>query len=257
MKSSIPTALAWLLLTIPLLSQAAPQTAVTLPLLPVRVLAGTDPSIVDNLVNVRLVKGQGPAALQLDIAHKRILDSTGQLVVEFVASNPLALQGTVDKWRYVRSLQALSSSHPQDIHVDPQSLPPEQLTPPLPRIYNRGTVTYVVTNVPPQRQVVIFNLDAIGEFQLLHVRESAQDASDTVKIEAVVKPLFGVEHVVAVSAVDPPQMHAFIGWLQETARADGMVDTRGAILQQIASLKDVRVGLVTVYTCESAVNCKR
>jgi hypothetical protein len=62
---------------------------------------------------------------------------------------------------------------------------------------------------------------------------------------------------VAVSAVDPEQMHALIGWLLKAARAHGMVDTGGAILQQIAALRDVRVGLVTVYTCESASNCAR
>jgi hypothetical protein len=256
-KSSIPTALAWLLLTIPHLSAAAADIAVTLPVLTVRILPGTDPSVVDNLVNVRLVKGQGPATLQLDFVHKRVLDAAGQLVVEILDRNPLALQGTVDKWRYVRSLQGLAAAHPQEIHVDPTSLPAEQLTPPLPRIYNGGTVTYVVTRVPAPRQVVVFNLDAIGDIQLLYARESSQNATDTVSIGAVVRPLFGVEHMVAVSAVDPEHIRALIGWLTETDRAEGMVDTRGAILQQIAALKDVRVGLVTVFTCESASNCRR
>jgi hypothetical protein len=259
MKSSITAALAWLLMTAPgVPAQAASDSPATLQVLPVRLLPGSETSVLDNLVNVHLVKGQGQAALQLDIAHKRILDSQGLLVVEYDAHNPLALQGTVDKWRYVRALQVLSAAHPQDIHVDPASMPAEQLTPPLPRIYNHGTVTYVVTKVPAPRQVVVFNLDAIGDIQLLFFPGCCGPGeSDTVSIPAEVRPLFGEEHVVAVSASDPQQMRALISWLYETHLAEGMIDTRGAILQQIAALKDVRVGLVAVYTCESASNCKR
>jgi hypothetical protein len=257
MKGSIPAALAWLFLTAPLVPALSAPDKVTLPVLPVRVLSGADTSVIDNLVNVRFVKGQAEAVLQLDIAHQRVLDSNGQLVVEYNASNPLALQGTVDKWRYVRSLQLLASAHPQEIHIDPDSLPPEQRVPSPPRIYNGDGVTYVVTQVPAQRQVVVFDLDATGNIELLYVREDARYATDTVAISAVIQPLFGVEHIVAVSAIDPQPMHSFIVWLAETARVNGMIDTRGAILEQLAVLKDLRVGLVTEYTCASAANCRR
>jgi hypothetical protein len=223
----------------------------------VRLLPGTEPSVLDNLIRVRLVKGPGPVILQLDLAHKRILDAQGQTVVEADGHNPISLQGTVDKWRYVQSLARIAAAHPQDIHIDPRSLPPEQLTPPLPRIYNKGSVTYVVTNVPALRQVVVFNLDATGGIQLLAARDSAQVADDRVLIQAHVEPLFGVEHVVAVSAIDPARMQQFIAGLEETAAANGMIDTQGVILEQIAALKDVRVGMAIVYTCESAAHCKR
>ena len=255
---NIPALLASLLLAFPLLPQmAAADPAPRLPPLSLRLLPGTEPSVLENLIHVRLVKGAGQVTLQLDLAHKRILDGQGQIVVESDGTNPISLQGTVDKWRYVQSLASLAAAHPQDIHIDPRSMPQEQLTPPLPRIYNNGEVTYVVTNVPAQRQVAVFNLDANGGIQLLAARNSAQVSDDKVLIYAIVQPLFGVEHVVAVSAIDPARMQQFIAWLQETASADGMIDTQGAILEQIAALKDVRVGMATVYTCESAAHCKR
>lgn len=245
-----------LALALPLQAVAADPPA-KLSALPVRLLPGTDASVLDNLTNVRLVKGSGPVTLQLDLAHKRILDAKGQTVVESDGHNPISLQGTVDKWRYVQSLASLAAAHPQDIHIDPRSIPPEQLTPPLPRIYNNGNVTYVVSNVPAQRQVAVFNLDANGGIQLLAARDSAQVPDDTVVITATIEPLFGVEHVVAVSAIDPARMKQLIAWLDETNSAEGMIDTHGAILEQIAALKDVRVGMATVYTCESAAHCKR
>lgn len=253
-----PALIGSILLTLPALPQvAAADPAAKMPPLTVRLLPGTEASVLENLTNVRLAKGAGPVTLQLDLAHKRILDAQGQTVVLADGHNPISLQGTVDKWRYVQALTRLAAAHPQDIHIDPHSVAPDQLTPPLPRIYNNGHVTYVVTNVAAPRQLVVFNLDANGGIQRLASTDSPKDSGDRVLINATVQPLFGVEHVVAVSAVDPARMQQFNAWLEETASAEGMLDTQGAILEQIAALKDVRVGMAIVYTCESASHCAR
>lgn len=228
-----------------------------MPPLPVRLLAGTEVEVLQNLVNVRPVKGDGPVVLQLDLAHKRILDSQGRLVVESNGRNVIALQGTLDKWRYIGALRQLAASHPQEIHIDPLSIAAEQLAAPLPRLYSGHSVVYVVTGIPASRQVAVFNLDATGGIQLLYIQEGDSGKGDAVAIDAIVKPPFGVEHMIALSARDPARMHAVIGWLKETDDARGMLDTQGALLEQITALKDVRVGMVEVYTCQSAVQCRR
>jgi hypothetical protein len=258
MTSSITTSRAWLLLTFLLLPPLSPAaTGVPpLPTLTVRVLPGTDPSVINDLANVRPVTG--PAALQLDLAHKRILDAAGQIVVESDGSNPIHLQGTVDKWRYVQSLGVIAASHPLVMHIDFGNRPLR--TPPSPpSFYNNELLSFVVTHVTAESQLVVFNLSSIGTIQLLHVREgkSGEDSGETVSVPAIVKSPFGVDHVVAVAATDPQRMHALIVWIAETARAHGMLDTEGAFLQQLMALRNVRVGVLVTYSCASAANCKR
>jgi hypothetical protein len=38
-------------------------------------------------------------------------------------------------------------------------------------------------------------------------------------------------------------------WLYETASARGMLDSEGSILEQISTLRDLRVGFLSLYTC--------
>jgi hypothetical protein len=227
-----------------------------MPPLTVRVLPGNDPSILNDLANVRPVKG--PAALQLDLAHRRILDEAGQIVVESDGSNPIHLQGTVDKWRYVQSLGAIAASHPLGMRIDFGNRPLR--TPPSPpSFYNNELLSFVVADVKAGSQLVVFNLSSIGTIQLLYVREGkpGEDSGATVSVPAIVKSPFGVDHVVAVSASDPERMHALIVWIAETARAHGMLDTQGEFLQQLMALRNVRVGMLVTYSCASAANCKR
>jgi hypothetical protein len=254
MTSSITTSRAWLLLTFLLLPQLAPaDTGVPpLPTLTVRVLPGTDPSITNDLANVRPVTG--PAALQLDLAYKRILDAAGQIVVESDGSNLIQLQQIVDKWRYVQSLGAIAASHPLRMRIDFGSLP-LRAPPSPPKFYNNEVVSFVVTDAKAGSQLVMFNLSPIGTIQLLYVREGkpGEDSDATASVRCFVRSPFGVEHVVAVSATDPERMHALI----ETVRAHGMLDTQGEFLQQLMALRNVRVGMLVTYTCASAANCKR
>jgi hypothetical protein len=242
-------------LLLPQASPAAPSQ-VRLPPISVRVLPGTDPSILDDLENVRPVKGAGPAALQLDLAHKQVLNASGAVVVEAAGSNPMYLQGIVDKWRYIESLTALADAHPQEMHlvfVGPREAPhrPEI-------VYSSDDVVFVVSHVSPQRQLLVFNISPVGTIQTLYVRDQPDGSpGDTVNIEANASAPFGADHVIAVSAADPVHMRNLIGWMQEAAQARGMIDTRGAILDQITGLKDVRVGVVFTYTCLSAAKCAR
>jgi len=255
MKTKLTTflglALAFCLLLPPPALTASPSQ-VRLPTISVRVLPGTDPSILDDLENVRPVKGAGPATLQFDLAHKRILNASGAVVVEAAGRNVMYLQGTVDTWRYIESLRALASTHPQEMHVVFESTPhaPEL-------VYASETVTFVVTHVAPGRQLLVFNISPIGTIQTLYVPQADDVRDDTVSIPAVASAPFGADHVIAVSAADPVHMRSLIGWMQEAAEARGMIDTRGAILDQITALKDVRVGVIFTYTCLSAAKCAR
>lgn len=255
MSSRITSISAGLFLVGLLLSQPAlTAPAMRLPPLTLKVLPGTDPSVLNDLVNIRPVKGGAPAQLQLDLAHGRILDTQGRILVETDGRNPIHLQGTVDKWRYVGAFAALAAAHPQEIHFDWGLIPKAQQAPPMPWLYQGESLTVMVT-VAPSRQVAVFNLASIGILRLLYAREGGGDG--TVVIPAHANSPFGVDHVIAVSAVDPEGMHRFIGWLAETARARGMVDSAGAVLQQITTLHDVRVGMQVLYTCLSPAECKR
>jgi len=257
--SSITPLRAWLflsLLLLPLLAPAAPGVP-SLPTLTVRVLEGTDASVLDDLVNVRPVKGQGPAMLQFDLAHKRVLNGAGQIVADSDAKNPINLQGTVDKWRYVQPLGALAQAHPQEMHLEFSG--PLRQPPSPPAFYKAEAVHFVITNVTPGRQLAVFDLSPIGTLALLYPSEdpSGEAPSETMVVEGNVTSPFGVDHVVAVSAADPAGMRALITWLAETARANGMLDTKGAFLDQVMALHNVRVGMLATFTCLSAANCKR
>lgn len=260
MTSSITASRTWLFLALllPLLSQAAAPAAPPLPTLAVRVLDGTDASVLDDLVNVHPVKGQGPVMLQFDVAHKRILSGAGQVVAETDAKNPIKLQGTVDKWRYVQPLTALAAAHPQPMHIEFEG--PLRVPPSPPAFYNREDVGFEVTNLTPGRQLVVFNLSPIGTLQLLYPGERElpnESPSATVLVPATVRSPFGVDHVIAVSAADPAGMRALITRLAETAQADGMLDSQGAFLDELMALHDLRVGIVATFSCQSAANCKR
>jgi hypothetical protein len=255
MRSTITTSLLLLSLLVPQLLQAA--TAPPLPTLSVRVLPGTDPSVLDDLVNVRPAKGQSTAMLQLDLANKRILNAAGQIVVESDGRNPIHLQGTIDKWRYVGALGAIAATHPQEMHID--SGGPLRTPPAPPAFYNNEDVYFVVTHVTSGRQLLVFNLSSIGTLELLHAREglTGEDTGETVVVPAIVRAPFGVDHVVAVSADDPQRMHALIAWVAETARAHGMLDTKGDFLEQLMALRNMRMGVLVTFSCLSAASCKR
>jgi hypothetical protein len=106
---------------------------------------------------------------------------------------------------------------------------------------------------------VVFALSSIGTLELLHVREGlpGEETGETVIVPAVVRPPFGVDHVLAVSAEDPPRMHALIAWIAETARVHGMLDSKGEFLEQLMALHNLRMGLLVSYSCQSAADCKR
>jgi hypothetical protein len=228
-------------------------TATTLPTLPVRVLPGTDPSILNDLENIRPVKGTAPAVLQFDLAHKRILDASGQVVVEAAGSNPIYLQATVDKWRYLESLTALAAAHPQPMRVDFGRNSRSQLL-----AYAGEEAIFIINNVTTQRELVVFNISPIGTIQTLYVKDKAGPTpGDTVYFDAVASAPFGSDNVIAISAADPARMHDLIAWMQETANAKGMLDTRGAFLDQVTALKDVRVSVILIYTCLSPSKCAR
>jgi hypothetical protein len=229
-------------------------TAPHLSTLSVRLLPGTDPAVLRDLVNVRPAKADGPATLQLDLAHKRILNAAGQIVVESDGRNPIHLQGTIDKWRYVEVLRVISAAHPLDMHIDFGGRPLR--TPPSPpAFYKDDRLNFVVTHLTAGRQLVVFNLSSIGTLDLLDVQGGLP--VETVSVPAIVEAPFGVDHVVAISADDPPRMRALIAWIAETARAQGMLDTQGGFLEQLMALRGLQVGLLVTYSCASATDCRR
>jgi hypothetical protein len=234
---------------------AAP--AVRLPPIAVRVLPGTDASVLGNLVNVIPVKGQAPAVLQLDLAHKRILDGKGQTVVELTTGSPISLQGAVDKWRYAAAFARLAAAHPQELHIDWGHLGARAGQTPF--LYDRENVAVVMTNVTAGRQLLLFAFDATGTLGLLYITGSDAGVvnGSTVAVGIVAMAPFGVDHIVAVSASEPQRLPQLAAWVAESARARGMLDTEGSILEQIMALRDVRVGVLSLYTCRSSASCGR
>jgi hypothetical protein len=245
--------LAWLLLPQPLPAATSPA----LPPITVKVLPGTDASIFENLVNIRPV-AKGPATLQFDLAHQHILDAQGQVVVDVARNNPISLQGTVDKWRYAAAFSALSATHPQPMRTDWGKLGPRPG--PQPHLYDGEDVDFVMSGVPASRQMVVFSFDASATLSLLYapgMDDTSERSGDTLIVSAIASAPFGVDHIIAISAADPDHIQALAVWIAESARAHGMLDTQGSIFQQIAALRDVRVGVLSVYTCKSASNCNR
>lgn len=237
-----------------LAASAAPVVA--LPALIVRLLPGTDPSILHDLERVRLAKGPEPVTLQLDLAHKRVLDASGQIVAGPDSVRTLYLQSVVDKWRYVASLGALAHAHPQELRSEwgYQAGTPHA----APRPWVAGTkATFLVPHVPPQRQLLLFGIGPSGDIYYLRTGnvESAGVPSDTMFTWATAVPPFGAEHIVAVTTTDPQGISELRTWIAENSAAHGVIDTQGEVLRQIQALKDVRIGLLASYTCQTAPEC--
>jgi hypothetical protein len=253
MSIRLPALLAWLALACvpPALPAAAP---VTLPVITVRILPGTDPSILQDLVHVRPARGAEPVTLQLDLAHQHVLDAAGRPVAGPDVARAAYLQSIADKWRYIAALGVLASAHPQELRSDwgvdvrtPQAAA---------RPWVAGTeASFVVPHLGPQRQLLIFGIGPSGHVYLLL---DSRGAAEGLAVARAVPPL-GAEHIVAVSAADPQGMHELGLWLAESneGRGPGLLDTQGEILKQIVALKEVRVGVVTAYSCRSPAECAR
>jgi len=237
-------------------SAAAAGPVVPLRPLIVRLLPGTDPSILRDLERVRLAKGAEPVTLQLDMAHKRVLNATGQIVAGPDSVRALYLQSVVDKWRYVASLGVLARAHPQELHSEWAY---EAGRPHVaPRPWVAGTdASFLVPHVPPQRQLLVFGIGPSGDIYYLGAGylESVGLPSDTMFTRATAVPPFGAEHIVAVTAADPQGIDELRTWLAENSASHGVIDTQGEVLRQIEALKDVRIGLLASYTCLSAPEC--
>lgn len=225
---------------------------VALPPLIVRLLPGTDPAILQDLEHVRQGKGAEPVTLQLDLAHRRVLNATGQIVAGPDSVRTIYLQSVVDKWRYAAALSALARAHPQELHSEWGY---EAHTP---RPWVAGTeATFVVPHVPAGRQLLIFGIGPSGDIYYLQADplESAGVPSDTMATWATAVPPFGAEHIVAVTAADPKGIKELSTYLAENSAGHGVIDTQGEVLRQIQALKDMRIGLLASYTCRSAPEC--
>jgi hypothetical protein len=245
----------WLALAGPPQAWAAAPPA--LPEVPVRVLPGTEPSIIQELEHVRLARGREPVTLQLDLGHQRVLNGAGRIVAGPDATRTVYLQSVVDKWRYVAALAALARAHPQELRSDwgddgtPQAAP-------LPWVAGTSA-TFIIPHVMPPRQLLLFGIGPRGDIYFLRTRtvETGGSAGDTMMTSATAIPPYGAEHLVAVTAADPAGMRALGTWLAETADSRGPVDTQGEILRQLAALRDVRIGLLASYTCRTAAECAK
>lgn len=259
MRNGLPVCLAWwALMAWACLPQSAlaATTPVALPPLTVRVLPGTDPAILHDLEHVRMPKGAEPVALQLDLAHKRILDGAGRVVAGPDTAPTPYLQSIVDKWRYVASLRDLATAHPQELLSDWAERPQGQ--PPLPWV-GGTSASFWVPHVTPPRQLLVFGIGPIGDLCSLGARAAppVPGAADTMVIQARAVPPFGTEHIVVVTAADPQHVGELRAWLEESGPCHGLVDTAGELLKQIAALKDVRVGVVASHSCRAAADCPK
>lgn len=252
MRIGFAASLACLLLAGPPLL-AAP--VVNLPPLTVRLLPGTDPGVLRELLHVRPVKGSQPAVLQIDMAHKRVLNGAGRVVAGPDAVRPLYLQSVVDKWRYVACLEILARAHPQAIYSEWGEA--SGSTRQAPRAWVGGTdAFFMIPDVSPSRQLLVFGIGPSGDINLLGTRRmSGEGSGDTRIVQAGAIPPFGAEHLVAVTAADPEGMRGLEVWLAETTNGHGQIDTQGEILKQIMALKEVRIGLLASYSCRTAPEC--
>jgi hypothetical protein len=253
MRNHLWASLAWLALGwLPHTAASAPPS--TLPVIPVRVLTGTDPSILRDLIYVRAARGAEPVTLQLDLAHRRVLDGGGRVVAGPDAVRPEYLQSVVDKWRYVAALGAIARAHPQELRVgwDEGGSTPQA---PLPWIAGTQTI-FVVRHLTPARSLVMFGVGPNGHLYLLR---TGKIPPDTEFAPARAVPPLGAEHIVAVTAADPQGVHELSVWLGEgnEGGGPGLIDTQGEILKQIASLRDVRVGIVVLYSCTALAECAK
>jgi hypothetical protein len=239
---------------VPQVLPAAPPP-VTLPGLTVRLLPGTDPSILQDLEHVRLARGAEPVALQVDLGHQRVLDGAGHVVAGPDAVHSIYLQSVVDKWRYIAALRALARAHPQALHSDwgddgtPQAHPRPWIS------YTEAL--FVISPLGPARQLLVFGMGPNGHLNLLAPEpEDGPDGSKLVIAEA--RPPLGAEHIIAVTAADPQGIRALITWFAEgNVGGPALIDTQGEILKQIAALKDVRVGVVGAYSCRMPAECAK
>jgi hypothetical protein len=221
---------------------AAAPPPVTLPVLVVRVLPGTDPQILHDLLFVRPARGTEPVSLQIDLARHRVLDGAGRVVAGRGAARPADLQSVVDKWRYVAAFNALARAHPQEVRSD------------------ASADTFVVLHVTEPRQLLVFSLGPSGHIYLLRTQKLSSDpaAGDAQVALSSSRPPFGAEHIVAVTAADPQGMQQLGRWLREIGEGGGpgLIDTQGELLKQIAALKDMRIGFVASNSCgQEAPEC--
>lgn len=254
MRSGLPPLFAWLALAgLPQALPAAPPAS--LPTLAVRVLPGTDSAIVRDLEHVRLVKGTEPATLQLDLAHRRVLNGAGRIVAGADAVRPLYLQSVIDKWRYAAFLDALARAHPQEVRSQWGEKAGALQTAPRPWVAGT-TATFVVLHVMPSRDLLFFGIGPSGDIYLLNTQVVSSDAEGQTRVAtATAIPPFGAEHLVAITARDPRRLHELEAWLAEATEGRGQVDTQGEVLKQILALKDLWVGLLASYTCRTAAEC--
>jgi hypothetical protein len=253
MRNHLWASLAWLALgCLPHTAASGPPS--TLPVIPVRVLTGTDPSILQDLVYVRRARGAEPVTLQLDLAHRRVLDGGGRVVAGPDGVRPAYLQSVVDKWRYVIALGAIARAHPQELRAGWED---GGSAPQAPQPWIAGTeAIFVVRHLAPERSLVMFGVGPNGHLYLLHTGKIPPDMEF---VSPIAVPPLGAEHIVAVTAADPQGIHELAVWLGEgnEGGGPGLIDTQGEILKQIASLRDVRVGIVTAYSCTALAECAK
>jgi hypothetical protein len=242
----------------------AAAARVTLPTIAVRVLAGTDPAVLHDLLHVRAPRNAEPVTLQIDLAHQRVLNGAGRIVAGADSVRPPYLQSVVDKWRYAASLAALAKAHPLELRSDWGEQDRTVGAAPLPWV--GGTeATFVVPHVMPERPLLMFGIGPRGDIYFLGQYGLTRDPAEPVDrlpsnglsaTATAIRP-FGAEHIVAVTAADPRGMYQLFAWLVENSASHGVVDTQGEVLLTIEALKDVRIGLLASYTCSSAPECAR
>jgi hypothetical protein len=237
----------------PLLDAKASSAAAvdaSLPAIAVHLLPGTEPALLEHLAGVKPVDSTALAMLQLDLGHQKILNGAGQIVVEAESSNPVMLQGVINKWRYFDALARLAEARSQAVHLGLQDDRARWF-------YQDAPVTILISGVPPHHQVAVFDLTSIGTLDFLYPgasspQELGSDGTLTV-VSSVTKP-YGADHVVVITADDPQRMKDLVAWLDTGKQS---VDSQGALLQRISGLHDIRVGVQWLYTCASESECPR
>jgi hypothetical protein len=236
---------------------AAAAATPDLPAIPVAVGTGTSRSILERLEGVIPADSGKPALLLLDLASRRVVNERGEVVAEPATDDVTTVQHVINKWRHIVALSALADRRSQSIHLTVGR--PEE-THGVPWLYKGQRVGIVVTGLTGERQVTLFDLTSTGTVELLYPvpKEShAPDAEGTLYVSADAGSPFGADHVIAVSSEDSRDMRLFTDYLRNQFVHSGSdaLTSDGELLQRVARLHGLRVGIQSLYTCVSEERC--
>ncbi len=186
--------------------------------------------------NVVLEEDAGLADLIWDARDLRVADLSGISIAHGIEAS--SLQGVIDKWYALKSLQAMRQAKPLDIFIRPHD-----------GLHEEGSKILISTEPLRHPFVSVIGLAPDGEMKWLFPHETDNPQStvgkpfsltdDTGPI--VVTPPFGADHLVIVTSDKPLQ------GLKDSLAASGAAQLPQAIVEAVRGA-GFQIGVKAVYT---------